>query len=132
MHGRHGHGHGRRRQSGRTAHLLEPAILSSLLDGSAHGYTLAEALAAFGIGETSTRRIYRMLRDLEERGWVASDWDTERTQGPPRRVYSLTSAGEEALAEWVAHLRESRAAIDRLLNDYQQKRQGARERYLGR
>jgi len=122
MRGRHGFGHGRRRQSGRTAHLLEPAVLSSLLDGPAHGYALAEALAAFGLGETSLRRIYRMLRDMEERGWVASDWDTERTQGPPRRVYALTSAGEQVLAEWIGHLSESRAAIDRLLSAYQRSR----------
>ena len=122
MRGRHGYGHGRRRQSGRTAHLLEPAVLSSLLDGPAHGYALAEALAAFGLGETSLRRIYRMLRDMEERGWVASDWDTERTHGPPRRVYVLTSAGEQVLAEWIDHLRESRAAIDRLLSVYQRSR----------
>jgi len=122
MHGRHGYGRGRRRQSGRTAHLLEPAVLSSLLDGPAHGYALAEALAAFGLGDTSLRRIYRMLRDMEERGWVASDWDTERTQGPPRRVYALTSAGEQVLAEWIDHLSDSRAAIDRLLSAYQRSR----------
>ena len=122
MHGRHGYGHGRRRQSGRTAHLLEPAVLSSLLDGPAHGYALAEALEAFGLGETSLRRIYRVLRDMEDRGWVASAWDTERTQGPPRRVYALTPAGEEVLAEWVEHLRGSRAAIDRLLSAYQRSR----------
>ena len=97
-------------------------MLSSLLDGPAHGYALAEALAAFGLGETSLRRIYRMLRDMEARGWVASDWDTERTQGPPRRVYALTAVGEEVLAEWIDHLRESRAAIDRLLSVYQRSR----------
>ena len=122
MHGRHGYGHGRRRQSGRTAHLLEPALLSSLLDGPAHGYALAEALAGFGLGDVSLRRIYRMLRDMEERGWVASDWNTERTQGPPRRVYVLTSEGEQVLADWTEYLRESRTAIDRLLDVYHRSR----------
>jgi PadR family transcriptional regulator len=122
MHGRHGHGQGRRRQSGRTAHLLEPALLASLLDGPAHGYALAEALAGFGLGEISLRRIYRMLRDMEEQGFVASDWDAERTQGPPRRVYALTPQGKHMLSEWIDHLGESRAAIDRLLGAYQRNR----------
>lgn len=118
MHGRHGHRRGRR-GSGRAAHLLEPALLCSLLSGPAHGYALTEALSAYGLEQVSLRRIYRMLRDMEESGWVASDWETERTQGPPRRVYALTAEGEAVLAGWVDYLQESRAAIDRLLTAYQ-------------
>jgi DNA-binding PadR family transcriptional regulator len=60
-----------------------------------------------------------MLQDMEESGWVVSDWETERTQGPPRRVYVLTHEGETALSDWIQYLRESRAAIDRLLAVYQ-------------
>lgn len=118
MHGRHGRGHGRR-HSGRAAHLLEPALLCSLLSGPAHGYALAEALAAYGLEQVSLRRTYRMLRDMEDSGWVASDWETERTQGPPRRVYALTTEGKAVLAGWVQYLRESRAAIDRILRVYE-------------
>ncbi len=117
MHGRHGRGPGRQR-SGRTAHLLEPALLCSLIAGPAHGYALAEALTEFSLEQVSLRRIYRMLRDMEEAGWVVSDWETERTQGPPRRVYALTPEGESVLANWMQYLQESRAAIDRLLAAY--------------
>jgi len=123
MHGRRGYGHGQRRDSGRTAHLLEPAILTSLLGVRAHGYALAEALVSFGLGDTSLRRIYRLLRTMEAQGWVASDWDAKSTQGPPRRVYTLTPVGEQVLADWVAHLTESRRAIDRLLGEYRRHRQ---------
>jgi len=122
MHGRHGYGHGRRRDSGRTAHLLEPAILVSLMGVRAHGYALAEALAGYGLGGTSLRRIYRLLRTMEEQGWVVSDWDTEQTQGPPRRVYTLTPGGEAVLADWVVYLTESGEAIERLLGEYRRHR----------
>ncbi|MGC9523479.1 MAG: PadR family transcriptional regulator [Anaerolineae bacterium] len=121
MRGRHGRGpgHGRGRGRGRAAHLLEPALLCSLLNGPAHGYALAEAVAAFSLEQVSLRRIYRMLSDMEEMGWVVSEWETENTQGPPRRVYALTPAGEQVLAGWMTYLRESRDAIDRLIAAYE-------------
>ena len=125
MHGRHGRGQGRGRGRGRyrgrgrAAHLLEPALLCSLLKGPAHGYALAEELAEFNLEQVSLRRIYRMLRDMEETGWIVSDWDTEQTQGPPRRVYALTPEGLEVLEAWISTLQESRDAIDRLLEAYE-------------
>ncbi|MGC9349887.1 MAG: PadR family transcriptional regulator [Anaerolineae bacterium] len=121
MRGRHGRGQGRGRHGGRgrAAHLLEPALLCSLLKGAAHGYALAEELAEFSLEQVSLRRIYRMLRDMEEMGWVTSDWDTEQTQGPPRRVYALTREGRSVLEAWISTLQESRAAIDRLLEAYE-------------
>jgi PadR family transcriptional regulator PadR len=100
--------------------MLEPAVLVSLEAGPAHGYALAEQLEAYGLAQVPRRRVYRLLRDLEELGWVASSWDTEETQGPPRRVYELTDEGERALTGWVQHLKESRAALDRLIRAYEQ------------
>ncbi|MBN1248798.1 MAG: helix-turn-helix transcriptional regulator [Anaerolineae bacterium] len=97
-------------------------MLLSLLSGPAHGYVLAEALGAYGLEQVSLRRIYRMLRDMEDAGWVTSDWETEQTQGPPRRVYALTADGEAVLSGWVQYLRESRNAIDSLLDVFQRER----------
>lgn len=123
MHGRHGRGpggsRGRRRQ-GRTAHLLEPAILICLLRGPAHGYALAEQLTEFNLDQVALRRIYRMLQGMQEFGWISSDWETQETQGPPRRIYGLTAEGNRVLADWMESLRESREAIDSLLVAYQQ------------
>ncbi len=117
MHGRrgpHGGRHGRR-QRGRAAHLLEPALLVVLQKGPAHGYALAEQVAALGLGGLPLRRVYRALQAMEELGWIVSTWDVERTQGPPRRVYALTGEGERVLEQWMTDLRESRDVIDRLL-----------------
>lgn len=117
MHGRHGpHGgrHGRR-QRGRAAHLLEPALLVMLQKGPAHGYALAEQVATLGLSGFSLRRVYRALQTMEQLGWIVSTWDAERAQGPPRRVYALTEEGKRVLEQWMADLRESRAVIDRLL-----------------
>ncbi len=41
--------------------------------------------------------------------------DRDQTQGPPRRVYSLTEAGEKALMHWQQELRKSQLVINDLL-----------------
>jgi PadR family transcriptional regulator PadR len=63
--------------------------------------------------------VYRALRDMEEKGWVASSWDEEQTKGPPRRVYRLTTLGDEVLRWWTRDLRETREMIDNILETHE-------------
>lgn len=79
---------------------------------------LLSELGAFGLGEMDPSAVYRLLRDMEGRGWVDSDWDEERTQGPPRRVYRLTAQGNEMLGWWMADLRETAEIIARMLDNH--------------
>ena len=115
-----GRGWRRKGLSRRAARMLEPALLLLLHHGPAHGYTLLDQLGGFGLGELNTSVVYRALRDMEEKGWVTSTWDEEQTQGPPRRVYRLTEAGDEVLSWWAQDLRETRTMIDHLLGVYSQ------------
>jgi DNA-binding PadR family transcriptional regulator len=55
---------------------------------------------------------------MEENGWVTSTWDTEETQGPPRRVYRLTALGDEMLSTCVLSLQQTREQIDDLVDAY--------------
>lgn len=118
-----GQGRGRRwRQRGcsrRAVRLLNPTLLLLLHHGPAHGYTLIDELDTYGLGDVNTSVVYRALRDMEERGWVASSWDEEETKGPPRRVYQLTVLGDEVLRWWTDDLRETRGMIDRVLETYE-------------
>ncbi len=115
-------GQGRRwRREGcsrRAVRILKPALLLLLHHGRSHGYTLIERLDAFELGDVNTSVVYRALRDMEEKGWVASSWDEERTKGPPRRVYRLTDLGDEVLRWWTDDLRETREMIDCLLEQH--------------
>lgn len=113
-----GRGHRRRRRGRRAVRMLEPALLLLLHYGPAHGYTLLEQLGEFGLGDLNSSAIYRMLRDMEEKGWVTSTWDEEQAQGPPRRVYRLTALGDEVLVLWTQDLMEGRKKIDYLLGAY--------------
>jgi len=100
--------------------FLDPVLLLLLHRGRAHGYTLLEQLAEFGLANLNPGVIYRALRDMEDRGWVTSTWDEEQTQGPPRRVYRLTADGDNALAQWVQDLEETRDLVDRFVMAYRQ------------
>ena len=116
-----GGGRGRRRRGRRAVRMLEPVLLLLLQHDPAHGYTLLERLGEFGLAHLNPSAVYRMLRDMEERGWVASTWDEEQSQGPPRRVYQITTLGDEVLALWAQELEESRERIDYLLAVYRRR-----------
>ncbi len=95
--------------------LVEPALLLFLLNENLHGYALLEKLESLGLGAINPSVIYRILRDYEEIGLVRSDWDAETTQGPPRRVYSLTNEGHTALKQAAASLKETADRINLIL-----------------
>ncbi|MGO8950855.1 MAG: helix-turn-helix transcriptional regulator [Ktedonobacterales bacterium] len=96
---------------------LTPVVLLLLRDLSSYGYDLMKALATFGFVMLNPGPLYRMLRQMEKEGLVQSSWDTSR-QGPARRLYSITKAGEEYLKIWGNSLEQYRTLTDRLLGLY--------------
>jgi DNA-binding PadR family transcriptional regulator len=123
-----GFGHGRGRGQGRgrdgehsllATRLVEPALLVFLSQGDQHGYTLLEQVDSLGLGSFHPSMVYRILREMEESSWVSSIWDSEQTQGPPRRVYTLTEDGYAVLGEWKKHLQQTQGIITRLLEQIQ-------------
>ncbi len=120
----HGRGRGRRwRQRGysrRAVRFLEPTLLLLLHHGPGHGYTLIDGLHEHGLHEIDPSAVYRALRGMEEKGWAASSWDREETQGPPRRVYELTALGDEVLRWWIRDLKGTRDLIESILRTYEQ------------
>ena len=115
-----GRGHGRRWRgtSRRAVRFVEPTLLLLLHYGPAHGYTLIEQLGEYGLADFDPSAVYRALRGMEKRGWVLSSWEEEQTQGPPRRVYRLTTLGDEVLGRWTQDLQDTRRMIDHLLDAY--------------
>ncbi|MEA3326703.1 MAG: PadR family transcriptional regulator [Chloroflexota bacterium] len=95
--------------------LVEPALLAFLQDENLHGYGLLDKLEGLGLGAINPSVIYRILRGYEEIGLVQSVWDEEKTQGPPRRVYTLTEEGQKALARAEESLVETSDRINKIL-----------------
>ena len=98
---------------------MKASILLMLKSGEAHGYALLPELDRFGfdLHSLDPSVVYRLLRKMEVAGWVNSHW-SEDSQGPRRRVYAITEAGELHLGELVEDLRTTRAQIDHLLELY--------------
>lgn len=100
----------------------EYAILGLLLEGPMHGYEMArhfeghELTTVCPIEQSS---LYTYLRNVEARELV--QWEETRVGArPPRKMYSLTESGEQAVRRWldvpVMRLREVR--LDFLLKLY--------------
>jgi len=80
-----------------------PVILLMLRQWNSYGYELMEKMSAFGLSAMNPGTFYRTLRQMEKDGVVSSSWDTSE-DGPARRVYSITEAGEAYLKLWTESL----------------------------
>lgn len=98
-----------------TITLLEPALLILIQEQARHGYTLLADLEILGMGTIHPSIVYRTLREMEGLEWIQSDWDTDQTQGPPRRTYRLTPQGEDVLLSWQYELEKTKTLISELL-----------------
>ncbi len=103
----------------RTKSFIQPSLLLLLRQGEGHGYALMEGLKELGLADDSLNPsvVYRGLREMEEWGWVTSNWDTEGS-GPSRRVYRITTQGEEFLKDWTGELQEMKGTLERFLETY--------------
>jgi len=95
--------------------LLEPALLILIKIQPSHGYSLLTDLEAFSIDTVHPSVVYRTLREMENLDWIQSDWDTDQSKGPPRRTYSLTEKGAEALEYWKKELGNVNKTIRQML-----------------
>jgi poly-beta-hydroxybutyrate-responsive repressor len=102
---------------------LVPAALLLLRDVSSYGYDLMKALSRFGFAMMNPGPLYRMLRQMEKDGLVSSSWDTSG-QGPARRLYSITEAGESYLRLWAGSLGQYRRMMDLFLRLYTRQPEG--------
>jgi len=103
------------RHSPLTISILEPALLILLKEQPRHGYSLLGDIEAMGMTTIHPSVVYRTLREMEGLEWIQSDWDTDQTQGPPRRIYRLTAQGEAALQNWRRELEKAQKMITDLL-----------------
>ena len=117
---RQGYGMGQRRKRGKGKMLfLQSCLLVLLHRESSYGYKLMEGLEEFGFQAENMdiSVIYRALRNLEAGGLISDSWD-DSSLGPQRRVYTITSLGEETLADWIENLRKRRKEIKILEKAY--------------
>ena len=99
-------------------------VLHFLSEGPDHGYGLMQRIESIcsGLFAANTNTIYPLLRRLEERGFIAGEWEhpTKRS----RRMYTITPAGRERLARIKSNMRPYldliSSAVDRLRDELYQ------------
>ena len=101
----------------RPINLLTPLLLMSLRQWNSYGYELMEKTAAFWEEALNPGTLYRTLRQMEKNGDIESTWETSEN-GPARRMYSITDAGEEYLDLWIASLEQCHRNMDAFLRLY--------------
>ena len=79
-------------------------ILSSLADGTKHGYALTKDIESFAGVRLSPGTLYEALSRLESQGLIEALASEDR-----RRPYQLTAAGAQALR---AHLADQRRVAE--------------------
>lgn len=97
--------------------LLATSLLAFLKSYNAYGYQLSQQLAGAGLPQFDSGTVYRTLRQLEKSGLVSSFWDTS-ANGPARRMYSLTQAGELFLGSWIETMQRYQAVLATALTGF--------------
>lgn len=96
---------------------LVPVVLLMLRQWNSYGYELMERITAFGLAAMNPGTFYRILRQMEKDGMVSSSWDTSQN-GPARRIYSITDAGETYLKYWADSLDRYQNMMDTFFRLY--------------
>jgi PadR family transcriptional regulator PadR len=86
-------------------------LLVMLAEHNLHGYEITKELNEKFDLTTDAGTVYRALRQLERDGYISSWWDPKE-QGPARRFYALTDAGDAALRLWSEVLNQYRANLE--------------------
>jgi PadR family transcriptional regulator PadR len=94
-------------------------ILLSVLSRSKqpmYGYQIAKMLEESGSEVSMMKQgaLYPVLRSLEENGLLASNVEPS-VSGPPRRYYSITPDGHQALKMWCEAWSETKEFVDTIL-----------------
>ncbi len=93
---------------------IEYCVLALLRERERYGFELVRELSAADGLVTSEGTVYPLLTRLRGEGLVETSWQ-ESNQGPPRRYYSITEQGNQALESFVDQWTRFRSAVDRML-----------------
>lgn len=99
---------------------LPAFILLFLAQQDAHGGALLNRISdnLSGHQAIDSGAVYRVLRDLEQRGCVTSYWDTNEP-GPAKRQYHITSEGIEKLGLWYNDICWRKKNLEYFINQYE-------------
>jgi PadR family transcriptional regulator, regulatory protein PadR len=95
---------------------LDMLILQTLVQGPAHGHTIAYAIErrSDDVLQVEHGSLYPALHRLEARGWISSFWGTSENNRKAR-YYRLTKAGRDRLSAQTSRWEQLVQAVNRVL-----------------
>jgi len=95
-------------------------VLRLLYEKPSYGYQLMEMLEekSSGLHRLETGSIYTLLRRMEHRGLLKSEWKEAETR-PDRRIYKVTKNGTEALKSGLQTIVKRKVLMDDLAKFYE-------------
>jgi PadR family transcriptional regulator, regulatory protein PadR len=95
--------------------VLDICLLAVMSEGPAYGYEMTKRLRARGLSTVGEGSIHPLLGRLERDGLVET-YRAASNGGPPRKYYSLSPAGEQALETGRREWQMARDAVDGVLD----------------
>ena len=95
---------------------LDLLILKTLSLAPLHGWGISQRIQQLskGLLDVNQGSLYPALQRLEQKGWIASEWET--TENNRRaKYYALTARGRRALGEEAASWRRYVGAVEWIL-----------------
>jgi len=91
-----------------------------LYEKPSYGYQLMETLEvkSWGGYRLGPGSIYTLLRRMEHRGLLESEWEYANTSSPERRVYKVTKMGTAALRSGLESIINRKTMMDDLAEFY--------------
>ena len=95
---------------------LDMLILQTLVQGPAHGQTVAHAIerGSEDVLQVEHGSLYPALHRLQNRGWIAAFWGTSENNRKAK-YYRLTPAGKKQLADQSSRWDQLVQAIARIM-----------------
>lgn len=96
--------------------LLEGCVLALIQQGAGeiYGYELVQRLKASGFTTIVGGTIYPLLQKLEKNQLIKGEM-RKSAEGPDRKYFTLTTLGEQSLADFQRQWREMEEKVNRLL-----------------
>jgi PadR family transcriptional regulator PadR len=84
-----------------------------------YGYEIIQALREKSMGRWAPKAgtIYPILRRLEEKGFVKSEWTSSKTRGLSRRYYKITPSGIKAAETAFSELKKMMVGFKEFLRE---------------
>ena len=120
MHG-YGHGFNKHARSGMRVRVIGPVLLLALYKAPSYGYELMDKLKEFGFKShlPDQTAIYKMLKNMEEKGYISSRWDTQGP-GPARHIYEITPNGIELLNSLSMEIKDNIQIYGKFIDVFEQ------------